>query len=126
MLTPRRERTNDAAVYTNHFIPTKFQQLTSHIIFCPSDEKLDIHSQVRDSLEDMKRVKVNPPKNGCLYPALSDIEASSNTNSDQYFSTEERPTKVKNVRFENNVQPSYSSQDEDDDDERYTFNVSVW
>lgn len=80
------------------------------------DENLDVSPKVRDTLDDVKRIKVNPPKNGCLYPALSDIEASSNANSDreQYFSTEETPTK-KNVRFEHNVQP-YSSQDEDEDD----------
>lgn len=80
---------------------------------------MDASPQARKSFDDMKRVKVNPPKNGCLYPALSDIE-SSNANSDkeQYFSTEEMPAKTKNVRFDQNT-PQYSSSPEDDDDDRY-------
>lgn len=32
-------------------------------------------------LTDMKRIKVSPPKPGCLYPCLSDIEATTETES---------------------------------------------
>lgn len=31
---------------------------------------------MRRSLENVKRIKVQPPKNGHTYPALSDIESS--------------------------------------------------
>lgn len=100
-------------------INTKHIQTNCNYKF--SDEKLDANSQVRKSFDDMKRVKVNPPKDGCLYPALSDIE-SLNTNSDKeiYFSTEEMPAKTKNVRFDHNTH-EYSSSIEDDDDDRYDF-----
>lgn len=33
-------------------------------------------TQVRESLENVKRIKVHPPKSGHAYPALSDIESS--------------------------------------------------
>jgi hypothetical protein len=33
------------------------------------------------ALTDMKRIKVSPPKPGCLYPCLSDIEATTETES---------------------------------------------
>jgi hypothetical protein len=32
-------------------------------------------------LTDVKRIKVSPPKPGCLYPCLSDIEATTETES---------------------------------------------
>lgn len=69
-------------------------------------------------MEDAKRAKAIPRKSDRLYPSLSDME-SSNTNSDreQYFSTSEMPSKMKNVRFEHTTQP-YSSQEEDNDDDR--------
>lgn len=39
-------------------------------------EKLEVSPQVKNSLEDVKRVRINPPKSGRLYPALSDIEST--------------------------------------------------
>lgn len=86
-----------------------------------SDEKLDVSPSVRDCVEDVKRVRVNPPKSGYIYPALSDIE--SVTESDKCKSSEtyteddddddgdynESERKLMN-------QYLYSSQDENDDD----------
>lgn len=46
-----------------------------HFAFA-ADENLDVSNEVKKSLEDVKRVKVNPPKQGHAYPALSDIESS--------------------------------------------------
>lgn len=40
------------------------------------DEHLGVSTQVRKSLENVKRIKVQPPKTGHAYPALSDIESS--------------------------------------------------
>lgn len=73
-----------------------------------SDEKFDVSPQVRESLEDVKRVKINPPKNGRLYPALSDIE-SVTTESDNYYSA--------NMHDENPYGAAYSSYDEEDEGE---------
>lgn len=70
----------------------------------------------------MKRVKINPPKDGRLYPVLSDIESmATNSDKEQYYSTEEMP-KGKNVRFDYNTH-QYSSQDEEEDDRYLHFNV---
>lgn len=46
-------------------------------------EKLEIGSQVKSSLEDVKRIRVNPPKSGHIYPTLSDIE-STESERNQY------------------------------------------
>lgn len=46
-------------------------------------EQLDISPQVQSSLEDVKRVRVNPPKSGHIYPTLSDIE-STESERNQY------------------------------------------
>lgn len=40
-----------------------------------SDENLNVSSSVRDAIEDVKRVKVNPPKIGHMYPSLSDADS---------------------------------------------------
>lgn len=40
--------------------------------------------EVKKSLEDVKRVRVNPPKQGHAYPALSDIESSGPSTPQQY------------------------------------------
>lgn len=85
------------------------------LILFLSDEKIDISPQVRNSLEDIKRVKVNPPKNGQMYPALSDIE--SVTESDKYatdaYTDEDNEQQLMNRYL-------YSSQD-DEEDVRYIF-----
>lgn len=39
-----------------------------------SDEDLNVSHSVRDAIEDVKRVKINPPKIGSIYPSLSDTE----------------------------------------------------
>lgn len=44
------------------------------------DDEEKISPEVRSTLDDIKRVRVNPPKDGRLYPGLSDIET---TESDQ-------------------------------------------
>lgn len=44
--------------------------------FLSIDEHLGVSADVRKSLETVKRVKVNPPKSGHAYPALTDIESS--------------------------------------------------
>lgn len=48
------------------------------------DEHIEVSDDVRKSLEDIKRVKVNPPKQGHAYPALSDIESSGQNTPQQY------------------------------------------
>lgn len=40
-----------------------------------SDANLNVSSNVRDAIEDVKRVKVNPPKIGHMYPSLSDADS---------------------------------------------------
>lgn len=80
------------------------------------DENLGVSTEVRKSLESVKRIKVNPPKNGNAYPALSDIESSgAERNTPDMYTPE--PT----YTDEDNEQPimdryMYSSQDEGDED----------
>lgn len=67
---------------------------------------------VRRSLESVKRIKVNPPKSGHAYPALSDIESSGAERSTPDVYTPEPP-----YTDDDNEQPImnrylYSSQDE--------------
>lgn len=46
-----------------------------------------ISPEVKSTLDDVKRIRVAPPKQGRLYPALSDIE-SANTESDiEHYAT---------------------------------------
>lgn len=40
-----------------------------------SAENLEATNKVSSSLKEMKRVRINPPKEGRLYPTLSDIES---------------------------------------------------
>lgn len=40
-----------------------------------SDENLNMSQSVRDAIEDVKRVKINPPKIGSIYPSLSDADS---------------------------------------------------
>lgn len=82
-----------------------------------SDEKMDVNPSVRDCVEDVKRVRVNPPKSGYIYPALSDIE--SVTESDK-CKTSEAYTEDDDDDYNENEkklmnQYLYSSQDENDD-----------
>lgn len=70
-----------------------------------TDEKLEISQQVRSSLEDIKRVKINPPKNGNMYPALSDIESNEYTTETYTDDDNEHQTMNRYM---------YSSQEEDD------------
>lgn len=69
--------------------------------------------KIRRSLENVKPIKVNPPKSGHVYPALSDIESSTPENY-----TPEPP-----YTDDDNEQPImeryiYSSQDEGEDEDR--------
>lgn len=72
------------------------------------DEKLAVSPQVRSSLEDIKRVKINPPKNGRMYPTLSDIE--SGTDSDKYITA----NCTDDDHEELTHRYAYSSQDDED------------
>lgn len=49
-----------------------------------TDENARVSDQVKKSLTNVKRVKVNPPKSGHAYPALSDIESSGPSTPQQY------------------------------------------
>lgn len=72
-------------------------------------ERHEISPQVMSSLEDVKRVRVNPPKSGHIYPTLSDIE-STESEKNQYTDDD------------NNEQPmldsSRSEQDEEEAEDR--------
>lgn len=91
------------------------------------DENLGVTAEVRRSLESVKRIKVNPPKNGHAYPALSDIESSGAERSTPEVYTPEPP-----YSDDENEQPiidryMYSSQDEQDEKEdRYVHLHFDW
>lgn len=78
---------------------------------------MGVSTEVRKSLENVKRVKVNPPKSGhSLYPALSDIESSGADRSTPETYTPEPP-----YTDDDNEQPimnryMYNAQDNDDED----------
>jgi len=55
-----------------------FSQDVQHM-WCYNFSAGDLQQYV--GLTDMKRIKVSPPKPGCLYPCLSDIEATTETES---------------------------------------------
>lgn len=82
------------------------------------DENSGVSEDVQKSLKNVKRVKVNPPKRGHTYPALSDIE-SSGPNTPQQYTPE--PAEYTD---DDNEQPIierylYNSKDnENDDDDR--------
>lgn len=97
-----------------------------------ADENLGVSSEVRKSLESVKRIKVNPPKSGHTYPALSDIESSGAGTPDGY-------TPEPQYTDDDNEQPimdryMYSSQDEGDEDRYFidfwskfpTFMIHFW
>ncbi|XP_031640150.1 anillin isoform X2 [Contarinia nasturtii] len=80
-----------------------------------SDEHL-VSEDVRRSIESVKRIKVNPPRNGHAYPALSDIESSGAERM-----TPENYTPEPAYTDDDNEQPimdryMYSSQDEGDEE----------
>lgn len=52
------------------------------------DEHSGVSEDVKKCLKNVKRVKVNPPKMGHAYPALSDIE-SSGPNTPQHYTPEQ-------------------------------------
>lgn len=94
-------------VFKNEFI------LISIVI----DENPNVSAKVRKSLENVKPIKVNPPKNGYAYPALSDIESSG-----AEISTPENYTPEPAYTDEDNEQPimdryMYRSQDEGEEEE---------
>jgi hypothetical protein len=55
-----------------------FSQNVQHV-WCYNFSAGDLQQYA--GLTDMKRIKVSPPKPGCLYPCLSDIEATTETES---------------------------------------------
>ncbi|XP_031622379.1 anillin-like [Contarinia nasturtii] len=82
-----------------------------------SDEHLGVSADVRRSLESVKRIKVNPPKNGHAYPSLTDIESSGAERMTPENYTPEPAIYTQKV----NIQPiihryMYSSQDEGDEE----------
>lgn len=65
-------------------------------------------------MEDVKRVKINPPKNGRLYPVLSDIESTRTESEKDYYTTDENNDEL---MYRYGYNPSeYSSQEEEDED----------
>lgn len=76
---------------------------------------MGVSREVRRSLENIKRVRVNPPKSGhSLYPALSDIESSGAERC-----TPETYTPEPAYTDEDNEQPimdRYMYSDRDDED----------
>lgn len=86
-----------------------------------TDERsCEVSDEVKQCLKDVKRVKINPPKEGHAYPALSDIESSGPNTPQQ--NTPEPPY----TDDDNNEQPiidrylykSNLNKDADDDNER--------
>lgn len=87
-----------------------------HLVFV-ADENSGVSDEVKKSLKNVKRVKVNPPKSGHAYPALSDIESSGPNTPHQY--TPEPPY----TDEDNSEQPiieryMYNSKNYDDEVER--------
>lgn len=76
-------------------------------------EKHEISPQVKSSLEDVKRVRVNPPKNGHIYPTLSDIE-STESERNQYTDDDnnEQP------KLDRYLNSSRSDQDDEEAEDR--------
>lgn len=75
---------------------------------------------MKKSLKNVKRVRVNPPKSGHAYPALSDIE-SSGPNTPQQYTPEPPYTDEDNSEqpiIERYMYKSNRYDDNDDDDER--------
>lgn len=73
-------------------------------------------AEVRKSLESVKRIKVNPPKCGQNYPALSDIESSgAERNSPDVYTPEPPYTDEDNEQpMINRYLQSYEDDGEDD------------
>lgn len=82
---------------------------------------MGVSGAVRRSLESLKRIKVKSPKNGHVYPALSEIESSgTERNTPENYTPE--PAYVEDVdnKLSNNDDFMSSSQDEGDgQDEEY-------
>lgn len=76
---------------------------------------MGVSAEVRKSLESIKRVKINPPKNGhSLYPALSDIESSgAERGTPETYSPEPEYTDDDN---ENPIMNRYMYKQNDDED----------
>jgi len=80
--------------------------------------------EVRTTLDDVKRIKVNPPKSGGLYPALSDIESTATSESDQDYTTatiscgsdREEGEHYFHKNNHHQQQQQYENVDEDEDD----------
>lgn len=75
-------------------------------------------AEVQRSVDNLKRIKVNPTKIGHVYPPLSDIESSGAERS-----TPENYTPEPEYTDDDNEQPimdryMYSSQDEGEEEDR--------
>lgn len=88
------------------------------------DENLGVSANVRRSLESVKRIRVNPPKSGHAYPALSDIESSGAERNTPDNYTPEPPYTDDDNEHSIMDRYMYSSQDErDDEEDRYKFYI---
>lgn len=83
-----------------------------------SDEKREASPSVRDCVEEVKRVKVNPPKSGYMYPALSDIESVTESKESEINTEDDNDDDDDYNENEKKLmnQYLYSSQDENDDE----------
>lgn len=87
----------------------------------PADENPGVSDDVKKCLKDVKRVRVNPPKVGHAYPALSDIE-SSGPNTPQQYTPEPPYTDEDNSEQPITERYMYNNKNSDnDDDDRYLF-----
>lgn len=93
------------------------ENVANKIGFSFTDEKMGVSPEVRKSLENIKRVKVNPPKNGhSLYPTLSDIESSgADRGTPETYSPEPPYTDDDNEQHVMN-RYMYNSKQNDDED----------
>lgn len=76
-------------------------------------EKQEISPQVKCSLEDVKRIRVNPPKSGHIYPTLSDIE-STESERNQYTDDDNNEQPM----LDRYLNSSRSDQDEEEAEDR--------
>lgn len=77
------------------------------------DTKYEDSPEVKSTIDDVKRVKVNPSKDGRVYPVLSDHE-STVTESDQDNYTTAEASASEDLNYSKNSNNESYSYDEDD------------
>lgn len=90
------------------------------------DEKLEVSQQVKESLEDVKRVRINPPQSGRLYPTLPDMESTESERDNDMYTDDDNNEQPMLDRYLNRSQTTTedgddSYMDSEDIESSYTF-----